>query len=377
MRHKRFRGESKGKYLAFLVVAAVIITCFAYPYFYSALLRTEFNPNNLFRVSNFKDYPETRQGFAVFSGNLVSLQGTALKLQAGDGRTLWQREISLQEPFIAALGDIIVAADMESGVLHGMNGRGENLWKAKPSGSIIRMGVDKEHVWMRIRHEKLAIVEVMYKDGKEAAYLQVGEAEVTGVSVSRDGSLIALSTAGVMDGSITGSAVLYRKDGAIVWAKSYRDNLVMGIKITDDGNVLVLTERMMFSLSAGGEVNWQRDIDGYITRALFIDEGITALTLSEDYRNGIPGNVEQETILYNKNGDSPGCFGHPERIIGLVEGQGCIGIYSGRRLQVVSLDGEKVADKKFDRDLVAVYLLKDGYIAYISAGKIYFEPAAG
>ena len=377
MRQKRFRGEGKGKYLAFLILAAVIITCFAYPYFYSALLKTKFNPNNLIRVSNFEDHPEARQGFAVLSGGLVSLQGSTLKLQAGDGRTLWQKELNLQEPFIAAFGETIVAADMKNGEIYGLDRLGRNLWVSKPAGGIIRMGVDKEYVWMRTRHEELAIVEVLDKDGKESAYLQVGEAEVTGVSVSRDGSLIALSTAGVKEGSITGSAVLYRKDGSIVWAKSYRDSLVMGIKITNDGDVLVLTETMLFCLNAGGDIKWQKSIAGYIIRALLTDDGVSALTLAGDYRSQIPGKTEQETVLYDKKGNDLGRVAHDEEIIGLAEGQGCIGMYSGRRLKVVPINGGDVVDKKFDRDLMAVYLLENGFMAYISAGKIYFEPVAG
>ncbi|HZX46533.1 MAG TPA: DUF5711 family protein [Clostridia bacterium] len=377
MRQKRFKQEGKGKYLAFLVSAAVIITCFTYPYFYSALLRTEFNPNNLFRVSNFEGHPEARQGFAVLSGSLVSLQGTTLKLQAGDGRTLWQKELNLQEPFIAAFGETIVAADMKSGEIYGLDRMGRNLWNTKPAGGIIRMGVDKEHVWMRTRHEELAIVEVLDKDGKETAYLQVGEAEVTGVSASRDGSLIALSAAGVKEGSITGSVVLYRRDGAIVWAKTYRDSLVMGIKITNDGDVLVLTETALFSLSAGGDINWQRNITGYILRALFTDDGTVALTLAGDYRSQIPGKTEQETVLYDKKGNDLGRVAHDGEIIGLAEGQGCIGMYSARKLQVVPINGGDIIDKKFDRDLMAVYLLEDSFMAYISAGKIYFEPVAG
>ncbi len=377
MRQKRFKQEGKGKYLAFLVSAAVIITCFAYPYFYSALLRTEFNPNNLIRVSNFEGHPEARQGFAVLSGSLVSLQGSTLKLQAGDGRTLWQKELNLQEPFIAALGETIVAADMKNGEIYGLDRLGRKLWDSKPAGGIIRMGADKGHLWMRTRHEELAIVEVLDKDGKEKAYLQVGEAEVTGVSVSRDGSLIALSAAGVKEGGITGSAVLYRRDGSIVWAKTYRDSLVMGIKITNDGDVLVLTETTLFSLSAGGDINWQRNITGYILRTLFTDDGVAALTLAGDYRSQIPGKTEQQTVLYDKKGNDLGRIDHNEEIIGLSEGQGCIGMYSTRRLQVVPINGGDIIDKKFNRDLMAVYLLENGFMAYISADKIYFEPVAG
>jgi hypothetical protein len=266
---------------------------------------------------------------------------------------------------------------MKNGKLYGLDRLGRNLWESKPASGIIRMGVDKEHLWMRTRHEELAIVEVLDKDGKETAYLQVGEAEVTGVSVSRDGALVALSAAGVKEGSITGSAVLYRRDGAIVWAKTYRDSLVMGIKITNDGDVLVLTETTLFSLSAGGDINWRRNISGYILRALFTDDGTAALTLAGDYRSQIPGKTEQETVLYDKKGNDLGRIAHDGEIIGLAEGQGCIGMYSARRLQVVPINGGDIIDKKFDRDLMAVYLLENGFIAYISAGKIYFEPVLG
>jgi hypothetical protein len=374
MRNKRFKGGKRAKYLAFLILAAVIITCFAYPYFYSALLKSEFNPNNLIRVSDFKDYQGARQEFAVFSGSLVSLKGKHLKLQTGDGRTLWQREVSLKQPFITALSEIIVVADVEGSTIYGISSEGEDLWEAKPAGSIIRMGVDKEHIWMRTQHEDLAIVEVLDQNGKEAAYLQVGGAEVTGVSVSWDGSFIAVSTAGVKEGGITGSVILYKKDGAIAWAKSYSNSLVMGVSITDNGDILVLTERMLYSLSTEGSINWQREVSGYIAKALITDDGITALTLSEDYRSGIPGGVKEETLMYDNNGNNLARIVHSDRIKGLVEGQGHIGIYAERSLRVVPLSGGDVIIKEFDRDLMALYLLEEDFLAYISAGKIYFEP---
>lgn len=373
MRYKRFKGEKKGGYLALLILAAVVITCLAYPFFYSALLKKEFNPNNLIRVSDFKSNGETREGFAVFSGKLASLQGTTLKLQAGDGDTLWERRMDIKEPFIAALEDIIAVADMEKGIIYGIDGQGQDLWQTAPASGIIRMGTDGRHIWVISRQRERAVVEVFNQSGIKISYLQIDGAELTGVSVSREGAFTAVSTASVKDGSITGSVILYNSDGAILWAKSYRDSLVMGIGFADEHSLIILTEETLMSLSTGGDIRWQREIEGYITRLLLTDKGVTAINLSDDYRSGVPGSGTDETVLYDREGNQLGRFRHNERITGLTEGQHCIGIYSGRRLKKVPLDGREESDKEFDGDLMAVYLLENNFIAYISADKLYFE----
>ncbi|NLO25278.1 MAG: hypothetical protein GX114_03935 [Clostridiales bacterium] len=376
MRHKRFKGEkSKGR-LAFLILAAIVITCFAYPYFYSALLKREFNPGSLIRVSDYKGDGGTGEGFAVFSGKLVCLRGTTLKLQAGDGSTLWERHIDIKKPYIAGLEEIIAIADVDKGVIYGIDGQGQNLWQVTPSNGIIRMGADSHHIWVISRHQQRTVAEVFNQRGMETSYLQIDGAEVTDVSVSRDGALIAVSTADIKDGSITGSVILYNSESSILWAKSYRDSLVLGIRFTDEGSLLVLTEKALMGLSEGGDVLWRSEVEGYITRALLTDKGAAAITVSDDYRSGVPGGGSDETVLYGREGIQMGRFRHGERVTRLVEGQDCIGIFSGRRLKTVPLGGKGMPDKVFDRDLAAIYLLENNYVAYISTGKLYFEPVA-
>ena len=156
----------------------------------------------------------------MLSGSLVSLQGTTLKLQAGDGRTLWQKELNLQEPFIAAFGETIVAADMKSGEIYGLDRMGRNLWNTKPAGGIIRMGADKEHVWMRSGRKNWRLK--CWTGREETAHLVLGG---RGDGVRLPTVLIALSAAGVKEGKITGSAVLYRRTGRLFGPRP-RDSLV-------------------------------------------------------------------------------------------------------------------------------------------------------
>lgn len=375
MRGKRFKGEKRGKLLALLITTAIVITCFVYPQFYSVLLKREFNPNNLIRVSSFEERGKDQDRFAVFSGKLISLQGATLKLQAGDGNTLWERQTVLQKPFIGTLEDVIIAADMDEGIIYGISGDGEDLWQATPAGGIIRIGTNGEHVWTMGRQQGKTVIEVFDERGMETAYLNVNGVEITGVSVSQEDSpVIAVSAAGVESGNITGNIIMYKNDGTIIWAKSYTDSLVMSLGFAMGDALTVLGEKALMSLSAEGTIRWQNDIEGYITRALLTDKGVVAVNLGDDYRTGVYGNRNEETVLYNKEGVQLGRFPQDEQIIGLAEGQDCIGIYSKRRLKTVSLDGKRVQDKKFDSDLAVVYILENNFIAYISAGKLYFEP---
>ena len=373
MRHRRYKERNNYKYLIVLVLAAIVITCFAYPYFYSALLKTDFNPNRLIRVSGFKDSSQTRREFAVVSGQLASFQGTALKLQSGDGSTLWQKEFEIEEPLLAALDNIIVAADTEKGTLIGIDLQGSIMWRETAKGRLLRVGTDRKFVWVVSRYQQDTMVEVLNDKGESAAYFSVGGAEVFSVSLSADGSYIVFSTAEVKDGRITGSIVLYNKDGTMEWAKSYRDSLVMRIKITDEGFIHALKEDALVCLDMDGSTKWQRDINGYISKVLLTNQGVTVLTLSEDYRNGVPGSVREETFIYDKEGGLQNLPDHRQYIEGLVPGEDCVGVYSARRLRLIDYSGKAVIDREFDRDLIAVFLLEDGFMAYISADKIYFE----
>ena len=229
MRHKRFKGEkSKGR-LAFLILAAIVITCFAYPYFYSALLKREFNPGSLIRVSDYKGDGGTGEGFAVFSGKLVCLRGTTLKLQAGDGSTLWERHIDIKKPYIAGLEEIIAIADVDKGVIYGIDGQGQNLWQVTPSNGIIRMGADSHHIWVISRHQQRTVAEVF---NQRAWRPRICRLTVLRLRMFRFPGRCLNS--GVhrryKDGSITGSVILYNSK-APYCGRSYRGQLGFGYKV--------------------------------------------------------------------------------------------------------------------------------------------------
>jgi hypothetical protein len=147
----------------------------------------------------------------------------------------------------------------------------------------------------------------------------------------------------------------------------------MRIKITDEGFIHALKEDALVCLDMDGSTKWQRDINGYISKVLLTNQGVTVLTLSEDYRNGVPGSVREETFIYDKEGGLQNLPDHRQYIEGLVPGEDCVGVYSARRLRLIDYSGKAVIDREFDRDLIAVFLLEDGFMAYISADKIYFE----
>ena len=121
--------------------------------------------------------------------------------------------------------------------------------------------------------------------------------------------------------------------------EAIEDSLVLGIRFTDEGSLLVLTEKALMGLSEGGDVLWRSEVEGYITRALLTDKGAAAITVSDDYRSGVPGGGSDETVLYGREGIQMGRFRHGEWVKSLVVGQDCIGIFSGRRLKTVPLGG--------------------------------------
>lgn len=373
MRHRKYKTQKKGKHIAALLLAAVLVTCFAYPYFYSIFLKTNLNPDKLIRVSDFADSNSPDGEFAVFSGKLVSLQGKILKLQSGSGDLLWQKELEVQRPMLTALDSVIVVADSQRGTITALDGQGNILWQNTVKGKLCRLGADEEFIWSMSNHQEFTVVEVFNDKGEDIAYLQVGDGEVLSVSPSAEGSHIVLSTAEVKDNRVTGGILLYNKEGTIVWAKSYSDKLVMGAKLTNDGFILALTEEQLLCLNMDGDTKWQRDIKGYISKVLFTAEGIMAVTLREGV-SGIPRTDQQQTLLYDQNGKRLGTLGHDRDIIGLVEGKDHIGIYSARRICLLDYSGKVVMDREMDMDLMEVQLLEGNHMAYLSAGKLYFEP---
>ncbi len=375
MRSKRFKGNKRGRYLALLIFAAITVTCFVYPHFYAVLFKKEFNLDNLIRISGLNREREAQTAAAVISNKLVILKDKTLTLRGAKGDILWEKSMDLQEPIIIALKDIIAVADISKGVLYGLNDKGEELWQVTAPGGIGRIGADRGHIWIIENQRGVATaIDIYDQGGKEVSCVQIDNAQVTGVTVSRGGSFVAVSTASVEDGDIIGRIIVYKDDGAMLWAKSYRDVLIMDLKFIAGDALNVLTERALIGYNADGEMRWQEEIRGYIAKALLMDEGIVALNTREDYRSGVPIDKSGETLLYDKEGILLKKIPHSEGITGLVEGQDCIGIYSDRCIKFVTLDGKKVWDKTFKSDLLAVYLLEDNYAAYILGGKLHFEP---
>jgi hypothetical protein len=373
MRKRRYRRDGKWKYLIALAVMAILITYFAYPRFYSKFITIKFDPYKIMDISSYREGKGSYDDFAVFSGKLVHLQGEALKLIDGEGNLIWKKDIYVKNPLLCASRDYIVVCDADKGKLYGIDGNGEMKWDYSSPGKVEWIGCDKSFFWVKSIEQGKTIIEIINGSGERLAYLVAGKSEVVGVSVSNDGKYVGISAAEIKGNHIIGNLALYKRDGTIAWAKNHKESLILGLKITDDGNIIVLTEKSLIGYDLKGNVLWQRSIEKYISKALMLHEGVSVISVADDYRGWKPGKVREDTILYDEKGNNLGMYQLDDRISGIAEEQGYLALYSSRRIRLIDMKSREVIDIDLDKDIDKIYLLENDHIACVSRDKIYFD----
>ncbi|MBA1334712.1 MAG: hypothetical protein HPY66_2616 [Firmicutes bacterium] len=372
MRKKRYRKDNKTKYLIALTLLTVIITYFAYPHFYSKFVSVKLIPGDYFDIS-YQDGEDVYADFDTISGKLVHLQGDTVRLIDGEGNTVWSRTVNAKNPFLSASADTIAICDRETNKVYGLNEQGELIWEFTSAGKVERMGFDNSNLWVKSTKQEQAVVEVLNGNGEGSSYLAAGKTEVTGVTVSKDGKNIAVATADIKGGRLSCNVVLYKNDGSIIWAKDLTEDMVFGLKITDTGNIMVLSEKSLISYDIKGSILWQKPLKGYVSAKLLSSSGTSIVSLAEDYRMGIPGKIGEETFIYNDKGEILRTIAWKDRIDGISEGEGYAVLFSGRKIKLVSMLSGDIVDTDLDMDIGRLLLLTDNKLACISGNRIYFS----
>ncbi len=373
MRTKRYRLQGKRKWIIILTVLAVILTYFAYPHFYSTFINVRLNPKELMEIASHRSQGVFSGAFEVYENQLLNLEKTGLKLFDREGNIIWNSPIKSGTPFLGMLKDCIVAADMDKGIVYGVNNEGKTVWSYESGGRISRVGADKNFMWIKAVHDGNNIVEIVNQKGEKTASLAFGKEEITGVSVSPDGEYVAVCTLGIQGRQLVSSLGYYRKDGAIRWAQKYNDIIILALRITDKGDILVLNEERVISLSNKGDIQWYHKLKGYVTKVLLSPRGFSLIATADDYGSGLPGSMDEKTLLFDGKGVIKGTYHLNGRIAGLAEGEGHAALFASREMKLIDLQGNEKAYMKFDRDVSRVFLLGDMSLAYVSGGDTYFS----
>lgn len=372
MRRRRYRKDNKTKYLIVLTLLTVVITYFAYPHFYSKFVSVQLVPGDYFDIS----HREGEQGYADFdtiSGKLVHLQGETVRLIDGEGNTVWSRTVTAENPILSASADTIAICDRGTNKVYGLNGQGELVWEFSAAGKVEQMGFDNSYLWVKSTKQEQAIVEVLNGSGEALSYLAAGNTEVTGITVSKDGDNIAVAAADIKGGRLSCNVILYKNEGSIIWAKDFGEDMVFGLKATNAGNIMVLSEKNLISYDLKGSRLWQKPLSGYVSAKLLSDSGTAIVSVAQDYRTGIPGRIEEETVVYNDKGEILETISWKDRIDGISEGEGYAALFSGRKIRLVDMTSGDIVDVDLDMDIGGLLLLTDSKIACISGDRIFFN----
>jgi hypothetical protein len=369
MRTKRYKGNGRLKYIMVLSVVAAIASYLAYPVFFSDLIPLKADPYQSVDVSESGDV----DSFLPYAGCLLHLKGSMLRLLDGKGQKVWEVNLEGSNLGVFVIGDNIAIHNPQQNRLNGLNGDGNKIWSYSPSGSVKRISSDGRYIWIKYIKDGKGIIEVVNDQGHGVAYIPVGNVEVLDVSVSKDAKHIAVSAARLDDGQLTGSLVLYRPDGAIAWAKSHKDMLMLKTRITDDNKVIALAERGLSSYDIDGLPIWQRDIKGYISGVYITEQGYTALATVQDYRAGIPGKNPENVSLYDIGGNSIASYGFSDRLTGIAGADGFVVLVSGRMASVIDLSNGRAVKLDFASDINSVCLLDKNSLVCVSAGQVLFN----
>ncbi len=286
-----------------LLLFAVVVSAGAW-YFISggALLDIpflkSFEPVRIYAI----DIGENSTEIAVEGEGLAVYDNGALAFYDLEGTSVWKKEIEAENPRLFANETYIVLADAEQGKLWRLNYAGEivnTLEKEFPLGGLYQ---NRENFLLYFGQEG-NLLDVIDDKGKTITEITIPKGYILDAAISDSSNIIAVSTLSIDNEKYYSSILFYNLDGIVMAGNRYDGEIIFRTFFTPSDNLKALAGNRVFSMSREGDVLWEEELEGKLSRADLDDSGYVSMiveAINGDmiyFGIGDDGIFSKETVL--------------------------------------------------------------------------------
>ncbi|GEM_PF-1743142 len=268
-----------------------------------------FDPVRLYAIDkgvNSAEEAIKNKGLAVYDDGVLTFYDT-------EGAFVWGKTFEAENPRVFADENHIVFADAEKGKLWRMDYNGETvntLQRDYPLGGVYQ---NRESYLLYFGQEGNQL-DVIDNKGKTITEITVPKGYILDAAISDNSSIVAVSTLSIENEKYYSSILFYNLDGTVVAGNRYDGEIIFRTFFTGMDGLKALANDGVFSMSRDGDVEWEKTIEGNLSRADISDSGYIAMIFEkedgEQAYAGIDENggftdetaIEEEVSIVSLNG---------------------------------------------------------------------------
>ncbi|PLX30704.1 MAG: hypothetical protein C0604_09015 [Clostridiales bacterium] len=236
-----------------------------------------FEPVRLYAIDTVGNSAETAirdKGLAVYDAGVLTFYDL-------DGVSVWEKTFEAENPRVFADENHIVFADAEKGKLWRMDYGGEtvnSLEKDFPLGGIYQNRAS----YLLYFGQEGNQLDVIDNKGKTITEITVPKGYILDAAISDNSSIVAVSTLSIENEKYYSSILFYNLDGTVMAGNRYDGEIIFRAFFTGMDELKALANDGVFSMSRDGDVEWEKKIEGNLSRADINDSGYIAMVFEKE-----------------------------------------------------------------------------------------------
>ena len=265
-----------------LLVFAILVSAGAWYFFSGGKIADvpflkSFEPVRLYAIDTGENSAEiaiTNKGLAVYDAGVLTFYDS-------EGVSLWEKAFEAENPRVFANETYIVFADAEKGKLWRMDYSGEtvnSLKKDFPLGGVYQ---NRKNYLLYFGEEGNQL-DVIDNKGKTITEITVPKGHILDAAISDTSSIVAVSTLSIENEKYYSSILFYNLDGTVIAGNRYDGEIIFRTFFTGMDELKALANDGAFSMSRDGDVEWEKKIDGNLSRADINDAGYISMVIEKE-----------------------------------------------------------------------------------------------
>lgn len=224
--------------------------------------------------------------FSGFKNNLLFFNNNKVSSYDFEGNRKDIKQFDYSNPFAFIEGQYIYTGDKANGKVVAVRSDGTQLWSFD-----LGKGIDEA---LFEGNALIILTDINTKNGKLHIFDRNGnylvEKEIKGgqvlcVEMSMNMKEFIVATINLIDEELVSTLSMMSLSGDLIWSEKFQNEIIHEIATTKDNNIIVVTDKKIYSITDKKDLVWSKNIDGEL-RDIKIDNTLDNIVVLTGGNNG-------------------------------------------------------------------------------------------
>ncbi len=302
-------------------------------------------------------------------GNIILSQGNTVLSFDEDGKVLWEKDLSISEPYFGGSADRIIIGDLSKGYIFYLDKEGNTVKDILLEEPIYTLEITANGYTLAVL-ENSNKINVYNNDGEETGSFEVPKGEIIAASLEDEDKVLVLSIIDTEDERFYSNIIFYDIEGKVLAGKKHDNKIIYKLQFINGDEVMAMGYNNILLFNKSNEIIWKKKIDDKINKIDFNNEGLAVVNLIKE--KGILVDTKNRTTIatVDKEGEMLSQTPIPEDIEGIDIYNNSILGFSTRTLFLLDDKRNIAIEKKLNKDIKEVWWITESNIGVVYKDEI-------